>query len=255
MLVAHVGPEEVTTANAGDCRAVIGRRKTGKTGVTWEAIELSKDHQIDVNPAERKRLLKAHPDEPDVITHNRVKGRLEPTRGLGDGMYKRKEYFDENAKRDPNLARRYLGTTGWKPPYTTASPDITSHKLHPDDQFMVMATDGLFRDMSSDEVVQTVSQWIHYAGNPTGDVAKRTASSWLIEAALVRASADSHHRLVAKLAEHHSQPFLMNQPRSDELLSHVVQLPAGKKRGTHDDITVLVVFFDRESTPLAATPQ
>ena len=38
-----------------------------------------------------ERLLKEHPGEDDVIRRNRVKGRLQPTRGLGDGTYKRIE--------------------------------------------------------------------------------------------------------------------------------------------------------------------
>jgi hypothetical protein len=40
-----------------------------------------------------QRLTAAHPNDPDVIAKNRVKGRLQPTRGLGDGLYKRKEFF------------------------------------------------------------------------------------------------------------------------------------------------------------------
>jgi hypothetical protein len=109
----------VTTGNAGDCRSVIGRRVStaappsaaavGSSGIppdpdspaaaaaaasasaaggpglggTYRAIALSEDHQIDTNEAERKRLLTEHPNEPDIIHHNRVKGRLQPTRGLG----------------------------------------------------------------------------------------------------------------------------------------------------------------------------
>jgi hypothetical protein len=56
--VSHVDGARgrVTTANAGDCRAIIGRFDAGaKQGYT--AVELTIDHQIDTNPAERERLV------------------------------------------------------------------------------------------------------------------------------------------------------------------------------------------------------
>ena len=54
VIVTHVGGRTVRTANAGDCRTIIGRRIVHSNGtVTWKAIELSQDHQIDTNPKER----------------------------------------------------------------------------------------------------------------------------------------------------------------------------------------------------------
>ena len=41
--------------------------------------------------------------------------------------------------------------TAWTPPYTTAEPEIRQHTLTTDDLFMVMATDGLFQDMTSQQ--------------------------------------------------------------------------------------------------------
>ena len=48
------------------------------------AIQLSQDLHGG-NPLEVERLRRAHPDEDDVIKNGRVKGRLQPTRGFGDG--------------------------------------------------------------------------------------------------------------------------------------------------------------------------
>jgi serine/threonine protein phosphatase PrpC len=82
----------VTTGNAGDCRAIIGRvDSAARHGYT--AVELTTDHQIDTHPGERERLLASHPNEHDIVHRARVKGRLQPTRGLGDGKYKRVEYM------------------------------------------------------------------------------------------------------------------------------------------------------------------
>lgn len=52
-----------------------------------------------------------------------------------------------------NLAKPYAQ---WSPPYTTAEPDITSIELEPTDDFLVMASDGLFMDLNSQQVVEYV---------------------------------------------------------------------------------------------------
>lgn len=108
--VVHIKDKTIMTANGGDCRAVIGRRVTASDGsVSYRAIALSEDHQIDTNPSERERLLSQHPNEEDIISKSRVKGRLQPTRGLGDGTYKRIEYYQQR----PNLQRTH---PVWNPP-------------------------------------------------------------------------------------------------------------------------------------------
>lgn len=146
--VAHVSGNTVRTANAGDCRTIVGRRvarltAAGETEYQYQAVELTTDHQIDTNHLERERLLRDHPDEPDIISRNRVKGRLQPTRGFGDGFYKRREYYTSRT-----LARPYRQ---WTPPYTTVEPDITTYQLQSEDEFMVMASDGLFQDLNSQQ--------------------------------------------------------------------------------------------------------
>ena len=88
--VVQLSGREIRCASAGDVRAILARRRTpsaetaavsaardGRPHSTHLAIPLSWDHQIDVNPGERDRLLVAHPNEADVIRRNRVKGRLQ----------------------------------------------------------------------------------------------------------------------------------------------------------------------------------
>ena len=124
---------EVRCAGAGDVRAIIGRRRVAEGAVgavrdgrphsTHIAVPLSWDHQIDANPGERERLLAAHPNEPDVIRRNRVKGRLQPTRGFGDGAYKQQRYFQLRAQTQPTNSR--ASTTAYTPPYTTGATHST----------------------------------------------------------------------------------------------------------------------------------
>ena len=82
-VAVHVDNNVIQAANIGDCRAIVARRNDGTFKTTYTAVELTQDHQIDTNDVEKTRLLSEHPNERDVINRNRVKGRLQPTRGMG----------------------------------------------------------------------------------------------------------------------------------------------------------------------------
>lgn len=217
--VLHIEKDKIVCANAGDCRAIVGRRVHGPDGsIHYEAIELSEDHQLDTNPAERERLLSEHLDEEDVIKRSRVKGRLQPTRGLGDGFYKDKRF--ETAR-----ARVRAGYSQWTPPYTTAQPQIRSHLLQDSDAFVVLSSDGLFQDLNSAQVVQYVGEYLHRDKNAPH---AKTASTFLIEKALLAAS-----------------EYVIGRRSVENLnLSWVVNLARGSRRKVHDDLTVLVIFLD-----------
>mmetsp|Transcript_8693 Transcript_8693/g.21412 ORF Transcript_8693/g.21412 Transcript_8693/m.21412 type:complete len:257 (-) Transcript_8693:869-1639(-) len=75
-VVCHLDGANLTTAWAGDCRAILGVKSP------WtilrhdlKADELTRDHQISTNPEERARLIRDHPGEVDVVHRNRVKCR------------------------------------------------------------------------------------------------------------------------------------------------------------------------------------
>jgi pyruvate dehydrogenase phosphatase len=75
-----------------------------------KAIEMSRDHSGD-DPIEMARLRKEHPDEPDVVRKGRVKGYLQPTRGIGDGVYKRaifNEIVRKRSSSDTTLTAFYF---------------------------------------------------------------------------------------------------------------------------------------------------
>ncbi|CAI5980417.1 unnamed protein product [Closterium sp. NIES-64] len=108
-------------ANAGDCRAVV--RQSG------EVKALSRDH-VASDPEERSRAEKAGGLVQWRVNTWRVGAAgIEVTRSLGDHDMK---------------------------PAVTAEPEVTHHRLTEEDEFLVMASDGLWEKLSNEEVSQYV---------------------------------------------------------------------------------------------------
>jgi len=208
---AHVRDKDIEVAWAGDVRAVVGRRD----GDGYKAISLTNDHQHNLHPGERERLLSMHPCEPNVLNKNRVKGHLQPTRAFGDGPYKRMELFYESD-------RFHHIHPNWTPPYVTAVPEIAPlYNIHPDDEFLILACDGLFQELHNEELVDILGQ--HLLIDPSN---RESSASVLVEAALLAAGEYKHGRLGSR----------------EENLTKILQLRK-KRRSVHDDITVVVFFF------------
>ena len=146
-------------ANTGDSRAVLGRwdREAGK----YVAQAMSLD-QTGFNQDEVERLRREHPDEESVDPKTgRVHG-LAVSRAFGDARWKWPneltqmvhEKFWGPAPRPPGVIKT--------PPYLTAEPEIKETKIeagdHPD--FLIMASDGLWDNMSSEDAVTCVNQWL-----------------------------------------------------------------------------------------------
>eukprot|EP01083_Nonionella_stella_P172941 594997_1 len=209
--------EWITTAWVGDCRAIVGR----KVDEEWKCIELTCDHQINMNPKERNRLLREHPNEADIIKRNRVKGRLQPTRVFGDGHYKYMKFFAGWKNR-----LRYM-KSAWTPPYVTAKPDISCYKVTANDEFIIVSTDGLFQDLCNEEIVQYVGAILD---EKESDFGCDNVSTLLIRKALLEAG-----------------KYLDGRLNTDALnLSSVLNLHEKMKRSVHDDLTVITLFLNKE---------
>jgi len=117
----------LTVANAGDCRAVLCR----KDGIT-EAM--SYDHKPQ-NEGEKKRI-----DESGgfVNQFGRVNGNLNLSRSIGDLKYKQVRGLEPSAQ------------------MITAEPDIKEVTLDPEDEFFILACDGIWDCLTNEEAVQYV---------------------------------------------------------------------------------------------------
>jgi len=132
-LVCCVRPEAITVANAGDCRAVLCRG--------GQAIDMSEDHKPNL-PSELSRIRKAG----GCIMEQRcprgslyrVNGDLSLSRAIGDLRYKQ----NANLKPQEQLI--------------SATPDVRVFRRQPNDEFMVLACDGVWDVISSQQAVDFV---------------------------------------------------------------------------------------------------
>ncbi|KAI5359267.1 putative PPM-type phosphatase domain, protein phosphatase 2C family [Septoria linicola] len=146
-------------ANVGDSRAVFGRWD----GTKYVVQPLSID-QTGFNQDEVARLNRDHPGEDKIVDPNsgRVHG-IAISRAFGDARWKW-----------PNSLTKLAHDKFWgpsprpdsmikTPPYLTAEPEIMETKVrtdgeHPD--FLIMASDGLWDQMSSEDAVTCVQMWL-----------------------------------------------------------------------------------------------
>ncbi|CAM9675444.1 unnamed protein product [Ectocarpus sp. 4 AP-2014] len=225
-IMALVRDNRLFVANAGDCRAVLGRRKPTRLVGGWstgpggdpEALALSNDHNAK-EQAEQAKLKKLHPFEGDVFTCKRpascyVKGRLQPTRSFGDAYLKYPEF---NGKEGTHRSAGRFLPPPYTPPYITAEPEISVHEIdQSNDDFVILASDGLWDHVTNLEAVEIVRKAAYSDKHP------ESASDCLVQRVLERA-AENHGISVEELQE----------------------VPEGnRRRSMHDDITCVVFFLN-----------
>lgn len=149
-LVALIIANCLHVAWAGDCRAVLSRR--GK------AVQLTFDHST-TSDSEIARLEASGVE----VDGGRLGGFLAVTRALGD--------LD--------------GVTGSKPHGLLGEPELRSELISPEDEFLLMASDGLFGVLSSDDAVRLAREQLRVFGDAS------MASEKLVDIAL-RNNADDN---------------------------------------------------------------
>lgn len=128
--VALIQHNHLFVANAGDSRCVISRK--------GQAYNLSRDHKPDLE-AEKERILKAG----GFIHAGRVNGSLNLARAIGDMEFKQNKFLPAEKQ------------------IVTASPDINTVELCEDDDFLVLACDGIWDCMSSQQLVDFIHEQLN----------------------------------------------------------------------------------------------
>lgn len=78
---------------------------------------------------------------------------LQVSRSIGDAYLKRTEF-----NREP-LQSKYRLAEPFHKPILGSEPSILVHKLQPEDQFLIFASDGLWEHLSNQEAVETVQNF------------------------------------------------------------------------------------------------
>ncbi|KAF5743372.1 Phosphatase 2C family protein isoform 1 [Tripterygium wilfordii] len=125
--VAIIRNNQLVVANAGDSRCVISRK--------GQAYNLSRDHKPDLE-AEKERILKAG----GFIHAGRVNGSLNLARAIGDMEFKQNKFLPVEKQ------------------IVTAYPDVNTVDLCDDDNFIVLACDGIWDCMSSQQLVDFIHE-------------------------------------------------------------------------------------------------
>ncbi|XP_074577029.1 putative protein phosphatase 2C 57 isoform X1 [Curcuma longa] len=152
-LVALVVGSSLVVANAGDCRAVLCRR--GK------AIELSHDHKPDCS-SERKRIesLGGH------VYDGYLNGQLNVARAIGD--------WHMDGMKDPDGVGPLI-----------ADPEVTRMRITEDDEFLILACDGIWDVFLSENAVNFARRKLQEHNDPA------TCCKELVDEALKRKSSDN----------------------------------------------------------------
>ncbi|KAL0329959.1 UNVERIFIED_CONTAM: putative protein phosphatase 2C 8 [Sesamum radiatum] len=165
-MVVLVGKEEVVVANCGDSRAVLCQR-----GV---AVPLSRDHKPQPDRADEKERIEAAGGK--ILNWNgwRVQGILATSRSLGD---------------------RYLK------PYVSCKPEVTVVRRSESDEFLIIATDGLFDVVSNETACEVVKKCLsgQIRRVASEETSASEAAATLAELAIAKGSRDNISVIVVQL--------------------------------------------------------
>ena len=134
-------PEKIISVNVGDSRCVLGKCINDK----WTAKNLTRDHK-PTEEDEKKRILEKG-------------GRIEPYKDEnGEAMGPERVWL--KGEDLPGLAMsRSFGDDVAHMIGVTSKPEIMEFKLSEEDKFVMLASDGIFEFISSDEAVNMVKDY------------------------------------------------------------------------------------------------
>lgn len=211
VLISIIHNDILYVANLGDSKARLFRYDHNNKD--YYGVKLMNTHNSE-KPKEKEALFKKFPNENDIVICKRpdgtvcyVKGRLQPTRSLGDFHLKYKEFnlYSESGYKKPIL--------NFNGPYISATPEITVYELdYSKDKYLLLGTDGLFDFVRTTEIADFLTE---------SDKSRTTPNAYdLLKMTITEAARSS-------------------RMTRDDLL----KIPLGKRRNYHDDTTILLLFL------------
>ncbi|XP_037308351.2 pyruvate dehydrogenase [acetyl-transferring]-phosphatase 2, mitochondrial [Pungitius pungitius] len=254
--VAHISTDRIHVANSGDSRAVLGVLEEDGS---WSALPLSLDHNTQ-NQAEVERIKAQHPpsERNTVVTDDRLLGVLMPLRGFGDVRFKWSlelqqsilASLESGVDLDSLNLYQYTPPNYLTPPYLDVAPEVTHHKLRPQDRFLILGTDGLWDELGNEEAVRLVGE--HMSGihlqapvSPSERQMKLGQMHKLLLKRQTRASPALDTNAATHLIRHALGTGEYGE-LSQERLATMLTLPEDLARMYRDDITATVVYLNSD---------
>mmetsp|Transcript_64536 Transcript_64536/g.153929 ORF Transcript_64536/g.153929 Transcript_64536/m.153929 type:complete len:420 (+) Transcript_64536:90-1349(+) len=251
-LVAHVSPTHLTVGNLGDCRAVLFQEEGGEL----TAVQLTQEHNAS-NPDERSRIQGEHPGEDDAVQFVDasgswyVKGTLQVSRAIGDLFLKDRTFHSAL----PDHVRPFVGGELKTPPYVSIRPDVIERKLEEKDLFLVLASDGLWDELTNEQCAAAMTAMGAAVG--LAKRSKAASGSWVDELGRggetrqEREAAESIDEMLREEGEltHPSSRLLWTALRENPVaqrfgLQFVLNIEQGAgRRQVHDDISIVVLWL------------
>ncbi|KAI0692667.1 phosphatase 2C-like domain-containing protein [Cytidiella melzeri] len=260
---------DLYVACTGDSRAVAGVWEESPDGTGHWRVDVLTEDQTGRNPNELKRIQSEHPsnEHNTVIMRGRVLGGLEPTRAFGDARYK----WSRDVQAVLNQALMASNGTSLRsapallqsPPYVTARPVVTHRKLTLPDpknptptarsslRFIILATDGLWDEISSEDAVALVGG--HLAGLK-GTIPKAELQNMVpiaSENSTVQGKSKRKHPgpnegSWAFVDDNVSTHLIRNAfgGGDEDRLRQLLSIPPGLARNYRDDVTCTVVYWE-----------
>ncbi|KAG1833500.1 phosphatase 2C-like domain-containing protein [Suillus variegatus] len=265
MAVFDTTHRHLYVACSGDSRAVAGIWEENEQGQGSWRVEVLSEDQTGRNPSELKRIQSEHPPDEagSVIRAGRILGGLEPSRAFGDARYKWPREVQDVLNRaflvGNDQPLRPPPSSFKTPPYVTATPVVTHRNFDfgsvarpsrsPTSRFVVLATDGLWDKLSSEDVVALVGG--HLKG--LKGVVSKTALLELVPtvsgAPTVEGKEKKRNNSSGSWSfedENVSSHLIRNAfgGGDNESLRKLMSIPAPIARSYRDDTTVTVIWWE-----------
>jgi serine/threonine protein phosphatase PrpC len=191
LTMVAITPEAIVCANTGDSRSVLCR--------AGQAIDLSNDHKPSLDE-EKNRIEHAG----GHVKFNRVNGDLAVSRALGDFAYKQRDDLPAEAQA------------------VTALPELKSEPRSAADEFVLLACDGVWDVLSSQECCTFVSNLLRASERPAAEKAGAATG------------ADTRHARAASTRDWDLGAV------SEALLDHCLH------KGSRDNMSVIIVALNSD---------
>ncbi|KAL3681364.1 hypothetical protein R1sor_024320 [Riccia sorocarpa] len=147
--VAFVRNDIAAIAHVGDSRAVLSRN--GK------AVDLSGDHRPFGNSKTALAEIKRVKEAGAWVSHGRLCATLSVSRAFGDiGFKTQKQRMLDEGVRDRRWTKVFTQKLNMDGVWLDATPEVKRIELQKEDEFIIIASDGLWDSFKSNDAVQFV---------------------------------------------------------------------------------------------------